>query len=411
MHGEWRSAGGMEDFRYWHVAALVAASAVFIAAQISISGLNGFWNDELFSALCVRSRVAVCNHRQRAHCADSNPPLFPVLLDWTRALVGNDIAAIVALNCLAIAIAASLVLYASRRRGLTGLAVVGIVAFLLSGPIQHYALEGRTYVLAMSLGFVASWYTALAVAAPRPGPGVWSFAVLGVVSPLLHLYAGLLCGVLAAGLLCLAFWHQRRDLVAPGLALGLSASGSLAVWATASMLFNMAAWPPGISWIVFSLEEVRGALWYVRTLAVGGLPSVALFALLLVLAATRKMERSLLITFGVAFALFLLLPLVASLKWPIIVGRYVLIGVPAILTLVVFLSRAWLTEDGNAPELTKSFLITFVALAVLVVSSSYGLLAARGSPNKNRGGKVRQSWPRCSRIAQPVPSTWEAPAL
>jgi hypothetical protein len=62
----------------------------------------------------------------------------------------------------------------------------------------------------MTIVFVASWYTALAIKDPHQRPRVASFIALGAVAVLTHVYAALLCGVLGAGLLSLAFFFTSK---------------------------------------------------------------------------------------------------------------------------------------------------------------------------------------------------------
>ena len=161
---------------------------------------------------------------------DTNPPLYYVVLYWVRWLISDDRTAILAVNIAAIMIAAGAVFVASRRAGLSRLAVCGIAAFGLSGPVLVYASEGRAYCPGFAVVFVASWYAALAIKDPHQRPVLASFVALGAVAALTHVYAALLCGVLGAGLLTFALFSHRRDLVGPGLALGLSASVVFAIW-------------------------------------------------------------------------------------------------------------------------------------------------------------------------------------
>jgi hypothetical protein len=346
-------------------ALLVTASALFAAAQISISATNGWWGDELFSLWASDTSLSFTRAFGERISPDSNPPLYYAVLYWTRWLITDDRTAILAVNIAAMVIAAGVVLVASWRAELSRLAVGGLIAFVLSGPVLYYASEGRCYCLGMAVAFVASWYAALVVEGPRQRPGLASFIALGVLAPLTHVYAALLCGGLAAGLLTLAHFSNRRDLVGPGLALGLSASAVFVIWLSMS-LSSLGK----IGWIEFSPGGVYDAARYVQALAVGKLPNVLLLILLLGFGALDRATRPFFVTFGVAFALFVLLPVIASIKQPIIVGRYWLVGAPALIPLVSFAARTWFLAGGRARLVAAASTLLFLGGA-----STYGLLA------------------------------------
>jgi hypothetical protein len=193
------------------------------------------------------------------------------------------------------------------------------------------------------------------------------------VGALTHVYAALLCGGLGAGLLIFALFSHRRDLVRPGLGLGLSVSVVFAVWLSI-------AWSSlgNLSWIQFSPRAVFDAAWYVRNLAVGWRFTHLLLILLLVFGLLDGVTRPFFITFGVAFALFISLPVIASLKQPIINGRYWLLGAPALTTLVTFAARTWFLPDGRPPERKRNmrFVLACGAVFFLGASDMHGFLAA-----------------------------------
>jgi hypothetical protein len=97
----------------------------------------------------------------------SDPAL--ALLKYDR-LITDDRTAIFVVNIAAIMIAAGAVFLASRRAGLRRLAIGGLAAFALSGPVLLYASQGRAYCLGLAVVFVASWYAALAIKNPHQRP-------------------------------------------------------------------------------------------------------------------------------------------------------------------------------------------------------------------------------------------------
>jgi hypothetical protein len=251
------------------------------------------------------------------------------------------------------------------------LAVGGLAAFVLSGPVLFFASEGRSYCLGLAVVFVASWYAALAIEDPHRRSGLASFIALGAVAALTHVYAALLCGGLAAGLLTLALFSRRRDLVGPGLALGLSASVVFVIWLSMS-LSSLGR----ISWIEFSPGMVFYAASYAKTLAVGRGPTVLLLIFLLVFGILDRATRPFFITFGIASALFVLLPVIASLKQPIITGRYWLVGAPALIPLVTFAGRTWFLAGGRPLERKMRLVAACSTLLFLGASSIYGFVVA-----------------------------------
>jgi hypothetical protein len=187
-------------------ALLVGAGALFVAAEVSMNAANGWWTDELASLWASDVSLPFTRAFSERIAPDTNPPLYYVVLYWVRLLISDDRTAVLAVNIAAIMIAAGSVFVASQRAKLSRLAVCGIVAFGLSGPVLVYASEGRSYCLGFAVVFVASWYAALAIEYPHHRPASASFVALGAVAALTHVYAALLCGVLGAGLLASALF-------------------------------------------------------------------------------------------------------------------------------------------------------------------------------------------------------------
>ena len=192
-------------------ACLICAIGLFIAAQVSIHAVNGWWSDELFSLWSSDVSVPFTTAFNERMFPDSNPPLYLGTLYWARWFIADDRTAVLAVNIAAISIAAGMVFFASLRAGLGRVAAGGIAAFLLSGPVLFFASEGRSYCLVTAIVFVVTWYAALAIQEPHYRPGLGWFIGLGAVAALTHVYAALFCGGLGAGLLVLALFSRRRD--------------------------------------------------------------------------------------------------------------------------------------------------------------------------------------------------------
>jgi hypothetical protein len=208
---------------------------------------------------------------------------------------------------------------------------------------------------------------------PRARRGPASFALLGIVAGLTHIYAALLCGSFAAALVSLAVIRRRSDLTASGLSLGICATLVLSIW--------LALWFPfhsleNLYWMKLSYATVLSALWEAKQLAIGPHLLIGLIALL-AFGVLWPTTRMLTLAFLVAFAIFLILPLFISLKQPIIFGRYWLQGAPAIIVLIAFLARTWLLDGiSRRPHLTP-IAGACAAVAFLTISEATGFITAR----------------------------------
>ena len=177
------------------------------------------------------------------------------------------------------------------------------------------------------------------------------------MAALTHVYAALFCGGLGAGLLILAPFSRRRDLIGPGFAVGLSACVVFVIW----LSMNYSSAIGKIGWIEFSPKAVFEAVRYAKRIAVGWNLTALLLVPLLAFGLFDRATRSLFIAFGVAFALFVSLPIIASFKWPMIWGPHWLVGAPALITLVVFAAFAWFSEFSSFPAQRRMRLIAACA--------------------------------------------------
>ena len=356
----------------WAMAALLAfVATLFAVAAASVNVINGWWLDSLFSLWASDRTMAFGDLYYQRIITDSNPPLYYALLHFVRQIFSGDRAAILALNAGAILAAATAVLLASRHVGLGGLAIAGIAAFLLSGPVLYYTPEGRSYLIALAIVFVTSWYVALAITGFPQQLSLLRCFVLGALAALTHVYGALFCGGLAAGLLTLAVFLARRELLRPGLALGLSTTAVFGIWLALSInsLGNL-------NWIKFSFASVTSAAAEAAHLAAGAKFMVPILFGVLAIGLFFKATRPLFIAFCVAFFLFVFLPLAVSFAHPIIVARYWEIGAAAIPVLLTFAARLLFLNAGDAAN-SKSLLAAAAVAAVLVVTSSLGFPIAR----------------------------------
>jgi hypothetical protein len=372
MHGLSKSD---DDSRVLMLGGVIFAAAfwVFLLEHSAIAAVNGWWFDELFSIWSSNPAEPFFAIFMGRIEPDTTPPLYGSLLYWARTIIKDDRQAIFVLNTSAILIAAVAVILSARKAGFSRLAVMTSIAFLLSGPVLRFVSEARPYAPAMALAFVTSWFSGLAILVPRACRGPTSFALLGILAGLTHIYAALLCGSFAAALVSLAVIWRRFDLMVSGLSLGISATLVLSIW--------LALWLPfhsleNLYWMKLSYATVVSALWEAKQLAIGPHLLIALIALL-TFGTLWPTTRMLTLAFLIAFAIFLFLPLLISLKQPIIFGRYWLQGTPAIIVLVALLARTWLFDGISQRSHLVPIASASAAVAFLTVSDATGFITAR----------------------------------
>lgn len=348
----------------WAVLAL--ALIALAGVQAAFAPLWGLWIDELFS-LWTSDPAAPLAQSVARITGDSNPPLYFAVLRLVRAVVAAPHAAFLVVNALALAATIAYVLAAAWRSRTITLAVLALAAFTLSGPVFLYLQEGRAYFIGLCIAFATSWRAALAVSGDETQDGLGEYVMLGVLAALTHVFSALFAGSLAAGLFAYGLLAKRTTLTRAGLALGAAASVAFALWlATAYARLG------NVAWIDFTAQAVRDAVWYVRSLSIGPAFMAAPLALFLALLVAVKRTRPLAIVFGIAGALFIALPLAASLVTPMINGRYWLIGAPALIVVLAFLARA-LFESADQ----RLRYAGFAVLAFFIVTAATGFIMAK----------------------------------
>jgi hypothetical protein len=107
--------------------------------------------------------------------------------------------------------------------------------------------------------------------------------------------------------------------------------------------------------------------------------AVVLFVALFAVALTWTRTRLLAGIFGLAWLLFVFIPVAISSKQPIIVDRYWLIGLPSFIVFVIFLMRSAIGAATGAFLRPYSAAVVAAALVLLVIADAGGLAAARVS--------------------------------
>jgi hypothetical protein len=353
--------------------ALIVASIVFVLEVYSISDVNGWWFDELWSLWATDPGMVFKEAFSERIIYDTTPPLYYVVLFFTRRLITDDRSAVILLNLGLIVAFAAAIIVGSRKQRMMPWASIAIGAFLCSGPILRYAIEGRAYLMAMVIVFAASCYSALAVKSDGFPKSRETLACLGTVAALTHVFAAFFCCCLAAGLIAYSYFDRRPGLRGPGLALGLSAGIVGLLFIAWGLKFVEQA-----SWIEFSYESMLGTYWDIRDLVFGSRIAILLCVALFLIAMLLPSARGLAAVFGVAWVLFVLVPILASFVQPIILARYWLVGAPSIVVFVVFLMRA-VALDANAMHPRLRAVGAFACLAFLVLTDASGYSQAFSS--------------------------------
>lgn len=353
------------DLPYW--ALFACAVATLIVVQATLAPVNGFWLDELFSLETTDPAIPFVETFTQRIAPDTNPPLYMVILRLVRDFVSDDRSAFIAVALIFLVSAVAFALWTATRARMAKAGLLACAAFIASGPVLTYFPEGRVYFPSMCIAFATSWAAGLNVVAGRRVVGLAAFCVLGVAASLSHVFSTIFAGSVAASLVAYGVLSRRKDLLMPGLVLGVSTTIVFAVWfATVQNSLHR------VSWIQFTLSDVRAAFWYARVLAIG--PGFMLIPLagILLYALRANGARPLLTVFGAVLFLFAALPMAASFVTPIITGRYWAIGAPLIPVLLVFVGRAYL--QWSHP--TARWAAAATAL-LIVVTTGFGIMTAR----------------------------------
>jgi hypothetical protein len=384
-------------------AVLACAAVVFAFEQRSIAAVNGWWVDELFSMWATEPSQTLAQAYRVGISKDPTPPLYYLALYFARASFHlpfeRERAVVLGLNLCFVLLMSLVVVWASRRAGLTGLALAGIGAFLVSGPALRSVPDARAYFMAMTIMFAASWLVALVIEDGEPCVPLGCLVVLGALAGLTHLYAALMCCCLGTGLIAVGRWKGRRDLTVSGLGLGLSAAAAYAVWFFFLSEPNVVR---AVVWIKYDVT-LSTAVREARQLSLGREAAVVA-CLLAVAGVMHRATRALSVAFCIAFALFVGVPLLVSLRVPVIVGRYWLIGAPAFVVVLVFVARTAIGEAMSRERRTETLrtgplLLGLTAIGLLVATSVTGYGYARAYTKAKlvwEGAEiVRPLLPRC----------------
>jgi hypothetical protein len=353
-------------------AVILLMASAFVVGQTLLLRVDWWWADELFTIWATAPDQSFSSFWQRV-APDPTPPLYYLTLYSLRRFIDLPIQNLrletFGLNLGFMMATAIIVAAASRRANITRLGLWGIGAFFLSGCAFNFAPEARAYCLALCVVFVAAWGAAITVTRADAGWSWRRFVALGVIAAFIHAFAAIACGALAAGVMAAGLTERRRNLVPPGLALGLAAVlGCIARVLIAGP--TQAIFAP--DWITFTPHDVYVAANTVGQIEIGGWFAGAILAIMLGSAFFCRQTSGLASCFLVALGAFFVLPIMASLIHPMFVGRYLLIGGPLLLVFIIFLAGA----GQNAARTAMPLVFTGGAIAFLSLSSLSGFANA-----------------------------------
>ncbi len=332
----------------WSAGLLVVAMAAFAWFQAGVIPKMGFWLDELFSLWAADPGIPFGQAFSERILPDTNGPVYFSLLHLVQQTGIKGRAAFVVLNLAVIGLLLGLMVERGARMGMIATALTATALVLIGAPVLAYVAEGRVYAMAMALcctlAFVAGGRT---VGGSVERSDLILAAILAALAAWMHVFAAVFAGSLAAALV-LTGWLvlKRRDLVLLGFVMGLSATLALLLWlAIGYQMFAKAA-GEGF-WIEFTPHAVFEAFWMMKEYAIGPLAGAAIGVAFVGLSLLRRDARAAALLLVITGLLFVALPLAASLVKPMLLGRYLLIGGPALLVMCVILLRAHLAGGGR----------------------------------------------------------------
>lgn len=340
--------------------ALALGLISYVLFELNIAPLRGLWYDEYWSLY-----TADLSTDPALLFADINTPLYYLLLRAALMTGLSGALALIFVNQVAIVVFSTVVLWLFTRAGSFwfGLAAIGVV--LASPTVLTYGLEGRFYALAQFSCFAL---TAAVLTRLDAGPRKYDlalFTLLAAIASAAHLFGALFVGSLSAGMILITFRTSRQDTILAFVTGAVAAvvAGAWVVVARSAMFDagGLANWiPPGTAWLI-------GQFWFVNRLLSGLTPNIVLLAAAVASCALAPRSRPYALLFAFTAVLFFGLPVLASVRLPVVTGRYLTIASPALTLTAMFMGWRAL-ESRTLPArlgagLTAAFLVIAVSAA------------------------------------------------
>ncbi len=127
----------------WLNIVFVLCVALLFAGELaSVSAISGWWFDDLFSLWASEPTLPFGVVFRERILTDFNPPLYFSLLHLVRQAIPDDGIAVIAVNIGAIAVAAAAIYLPSRRAGVSGLAIAGLLSLPVERPRPVLRVRG-----------------------------------------------------------------------------------------------------------------------------------------------------------------------------------------------------------------------------------------------------------------------------
>jgi hypothetical protein len=342
---------------------LIVAAAVFTSVFWAYAHENRLWVDEIYTLWVTDTAHSVVDMQNGVLRVETNPPLHYWLMYFMRLLISDSISAGRGLNMLCAVITTALIVWLPRRACKPGLGLTLGLVFLLSAGATCLVQDIRPALVALCLCISAAALAGtvrLKGTADRLDLGL--AAGLGLLGGISHVYGALFIGALAASMVIDGVATGKRKQWAFALVLGLSCCLSFGLWWTGLMLTTHGHLAT-IEWLKdpdlnkYTLPLAWPAYFgpdYVWVLFAGGLA----------LALSTRAFRQALSAWLVCAVIFAALPVIISLKMPIILWRYLVIASPAFHILLVFV---WLDTASRLAHPLKPWAAAALAGAALTV--------------------------------------------
>ncbi|MBS0231910.1 MAG: hypothetical protein JSR99_00305 [Proteobacteria bacterium] len=361
----------------------VASLIFFIIFEVFATAHSEFWTDEAFALWASDPHLPFRDAFFDRILGDTNAPTYFSLLYFAQMLAGDGRTAILILNGFVGAAFFALLIWTASRKRLLPIALLAASLFILSALGLTLIPEGRVYETAMLATLNAAFLAAACLERGVSRSDIVLAAVLGVFCSWLHIYAALFCGALGISLVGAGIAGRSRDTTSLGLAMAGGAVVGLAAWIIiAYPIFSETA-QHGF-WLPFTLASIWGDLWGVKHYSFGWTPAALIAIVFLLMSYANPATRRLSIVFLVAMVIFIVTPLVVSLHTVIFTARYVFVGVPAFMTMLMFMVRGHLTSGGERIGLND---------AAAAIGASFLLICViNGPPTAWSHFKSRWDW-------------------
>jgi hypothetical protein len=357
----------------WALAALALALVIFAWVQVKVVPGSRFWTDELYTIWASDPRLSAYDSIIDRVLRDTAPPLYISMMWFVRQVVAEGRLPFMVLNAIGAAVFIPLTLVLARRAKAPALGVTIVAAFLTGALALCYASEGRNYFwifnLSMALGVLVG---GVVTGQPVRRFEYVAAGIMGALAVWLHLFGAFFVGALAAALVVVGFLVMKRgDVVRLGLTIGVSALVATAVWLAAAIPMIEHTADTGF-WIEFNKAEIVASLWIVKQYTVGLTAMLGVGALVGLLALLDRRMRPMVLIVGLTLAVFAAIPLLVSLRLPIIQGRYFLVGVPALMAMLSFMWRDALMASRAERLPSRRTAVAFLGALFLVSPSITG---------------------------------------